>query len=199
MGTYTTNYNLFMPSIGEQGWGTLVNGNFVTIDTTMGDFGNRIGTLETETGALKTMGNDHEERISHMESMGSVIPLKAALSTTEQGYGLYRPANTNRSAADSTLSFMRLTNGNTMHKVSIYIWLRYEDVPGGGQTYGTITFGAINYHTGATRTLGTAAWAGEYGTVVYDIAYDEDVYVISSYLQNQIQSYTREALYFAEP
>ena len=33
MGTYTTNKNLFMPTIGEQGWGTLVNGNFETIDT----------------------------------------------------------------------------------------------------------------------------------------------------------------------
>ena len=35
MGTYTTNYNLFLPSIGEQGWGMLVNGNFETIDTAM--------------------------------------------------------------------------------------------------------------------------------------------------------------------
>lgn len=33
MGTYTTNKELFMPSIGEQGWGELVNGNFETIDT----------------------------------------------------------------------------------------------------------------------------------------------------------------------
>ena len=33
MGTYTTNKNLFMPSVGEQGWGTLVNENFSTIDT----------------------------------------------------------------------------------------------------------------------------------------------------------------------
>ena len=32
MGTYTTNKNLFMPTIGEQGWGELVNGNFETID-----------------------------------------------------------------------------------------------------------------------------------------------------------------------
>ena len=38
MGTYTTNYNLFMPSVGEQGWGELVNGNFTTIDTTMKGF-----------------------------------------------------------------------------------------------------------------------------------------------------------------
>lgn len=33
MGTYTTNKNLYMPTVGEQGWGTLVNGNFETIDT----------------------------------------------------------------------------------------------------------------------------------------------------------------------
>ena len=32
MGTYTTNKELFMPTVGEQGWGTLVNGNFETID-----------------------------------------------------------------------------------------------------------------------------------------------------------------------
>ena len=33
MGTYTTNKNLFMPTVGETGWGELVNGNFTTIDT----------------------------------------------------------------------------------------------------------------------------------------------------------------------
>ena len=32
MGTYTTNKNLYMPTVGEQGWGTLVNNNFSTID-----------------------------------------------------------------------------------------------------------------------------------------------------------------------
>ena len=53
MGTYTTNYNLFMPSIGEQGWGDLVNGNFTTIDTTMKSLSNRITAVENEVnGAL---------------------------------------------------------------------------------------------------------------------------------------------------
>lgn len=51
MGTYTANYNLFLPSIGEQGWGTLVNGNFTTIDTTVKNLSNHIETLETETDA----------------------------------------------------------------------------------------------------------------------------------------------------
>lgn len=48
MGTYTTNYNLFMPTVGEQGWGDLVNTNFSTIDTTMKGLSNSIGTLESK-------------------------------------------------------------------------------------------------------------------------------------------------------
>ena len=53
MGTYTTNYQLYMPTIGETGWGTLVNANFSTIDTTMKGLNNRITAVENEVnGAL---------------------------------------------------------------------------------------------------------------------------------------------------
>ena len=53
MGTYTTNYNLFMPTVGETGWGTLVNGNFTTIDTTMKGLDTRLIAVENEVnGAL---------------------------------------------------------------------------------------------------------------------------------------------------
>ena len=53
MGTYTTNYQLYMPTVGETGWGTLVNGNFTTIDTTMKSLSNRITAVENEVnGAL---------------------------------------------------------------------------------------------------------------------------------------------------
>lgn len=48
MGTYTTNYNLFMPTVGEQGWGTLVNENFSTIDTTMAELNTRLTAVENE-------------------------------------------------------------------------------------------------------------------------------------------------------
>ena len=34
MGTYTTNLELYKPSVGEQGWGTMVNENFDKIDAT---------------------------------------------------------------------------------------------------------------------------------------------------------------------
>lgn len=53
MGTYTTNYQLFIPTVGEQGWGTLVNGNFTTIDTTMKGLDTRLTAVENEVnGAL---------------------------------------------------------------------------------------------------------------------------------------------------
>ena len=53
MGTYTTNYQLYMPSVGETGWGILVNGNFTTIDTAMKGLSNRITVVENEVnGAL---------------------------------------------------------------------------------------------------------------------------------------------------
>ena len=48
MGTYTTNYQLYMPTVGETGWGTLVNGNFTTIDTTIKSLSNRITAVENE-------------------------------------------------------------------------------------------------------------------------------------------------------
>ena len=43
MGTYTPNYNLYMPSIGEQGWGNLVSNNFEILDTILNTFNTNIG------------------------------------------------------------------------------------------------------------------------------------------------------------
>ena len=58
MGTYTTNYNLFMPTVGETGWGTLVNGNFSTIDTTMKSLSNRITTCESYGARITAVENE---------------------------------------------------------------------------------------------------------------------------------------------
>ena len=57
MGTYTTNYNLFMPTVGETGWGDLVNGNFTTIDTTMKGLNTRITTIEGKLSSLPNFSN----------------------------------------------------------------------------------------------------------------------------------------------
>lgn len=54
MGTYTTNYNLFMPTVGETGWGTLVNENFSTIDSTMKEISTKVDSIDTEISTIKT-------------------------------------------------------------------------------------------------------------------------------------------------
>lgn len=72
MGTYTTNYNLFMPSVGEQGWGDLVNGNFTTIDTAMSGLNTRLGTLETEADAVAERVTTIEENIP-IDSNGDIV------------------------------------------------------------------------------------------------------------------------------
>ena len=86
MGTYTTNYNLFMPSIGEQGWGTLVNGNFSTIDTTMKGLNNRMGTAETNITSLTTrMGTaettitSNKSRIGTLETETDAVEARVAV------------------------------------------------------------------------------------------------------------------------
>ena len=55
MGTYTTNYNLYKPTVGEQGWGTLVNTNFTTIDTTLKAANNDIDTIYLTTPVINTV------------------------------------------------------------------------------------------------------------------------------------------------
>ena len=57
MGTYTTNYNLFMPTVGETGWGELVNGNFALIDTTMKGFDDVLSKMTWNGNNVTFPGN----------------------------------------------------------------------------------------------------------------------------------------------
>ena len=54
MGTYTPNYNLYMPSIGETGWGQLVSNNFEILDTVilnnLNNLQDQINTINTNIG-----------------------------------------------------------------------------------------------------------------------------------------------------
>ena len=54
MGTYTPNYNLYMPSIGEQGWGELVSNNFETLDTNLNDLQTQIDVIDTQIDTINT-------------------------------------------------------------------------------------------------------------------------------------------------
>ena len=93
MGTYTTNYNLFMPSVGEQGWGDLVNGNFTTIDTTMKGLdttmkglNTRMGTAETNItsltsrmGTAETTIASNKSRIGTLETEADVVEARVTV------------------------------------------------------------------------------------------------------------------------
>ena len=81
MGIYTTHYNLFLPSIGEQGWGDLINGNFSIIDTTMKGLDTRVGTLEAETATLDGRATASEDKIAVLEDDSGYIYVD--VSTTE--------------------------------------------------------------------------------------------------------------------
>lgn len=122
MGTYTTNYNLFMPSVGEQGWGDLVNGNFTTIDTTMSGLNARIGTLETEMDVV-------EDRVTVLEAGEftylSPFILKVKFTDTEGAwtmpYSIQSISKTGDKGGDTTTTwtftppFSRwLTNANNV-------------------------------------------------------------------------------------
>ena len=73
MGTYTANYQLYMPTIGEQGWGTLINGNFSTIDNTMKGLSNRATALENADTAFNTRVTTIEQVVSNGNVTANVI------------------------------------------------------------------------------------------------------------------------------
>ena len=50
MGTYTPNYNLYMPEVGETGWGQLVSNNFEIIDTNLNNLQDQIDVIDTNIG-----------------------------------------------------------------------------------------------------------------------------------------------------
>ena len=82
MGTYTTNKNLFMPTVGEQGWGTLVNGNFETIDTFLKPI-SLSGSTYTFTGN-QTGGSISATSITNSETLTSTgkITANGGIGTT---------------------------------------------------------------------------------------------------------------------
>lgn len=72
MGTYTSNYNLFMPSLGEQGWGELVNNNFSIIDTTMKGFDNVLSKMTWDGDNVTFPGSVAANGGFNLGSLGTI-------------------------------------------------------------------------------------------------------------------------------
>ena len=151
MGTYTTNYNLFMPSVGEQGWGELVNGNFTTIDITMKNLSNRatalenadtafntrIATCETDINTCENNISSHNTRITALEnnvvSLDGLIKIKLTPSSSYVSY-----AHT----------FPKYSLGGTNSFTSWDTWYLPISV-----SYGTVLSGTINMYVNTITNL----------------------------------------------
>lgn len=130
MGTYTTNYNLFMPTVGETGWGELVNGNFATIDTAMKGLNTRLTTCENALGGRHytvTQG-------STVISFSNVNIYGGQMSFTL----LYSLHDT----YSGTISASATGAGNNAKYVRVYGYNLYTG--GYVQSSGTLTFSNVN-------------------------------------------------------
>ena len=195
MGTYTNNYNLFMPSIGEQGWGDLVNGNFTTIDATMKGLDTRIGTLETEADAVEERVTTLEagefetinaETITADEFVGGVgnfskLTIQNALTLSYNGYSTYKqPQYTGGNSSIDSITiissvipfsgvFSCKADVNTLYNLSCWLLIVSES----GSSTITLTNTQTEYNISNAYTINilyTCNWNSDYlPTVTYGI------------------------------
>ena len=93
MGTYTNNYQLYMPTVGETGWGTLINGNYQTIDTTMKGLSDRTTVLENTDVTFNTRVTAIEDVVSNGDVNSSAINNSGIITSTGgfKGWQLLKP------------------------------------------------------------------------------------------------------------
>lgn len=161
MGTYTTNYNLFMPTVGEQGWGDLVNNNFSTIDATMKSLSIGIGTLETEAnvfdGRITTLeGAFNFDENGDIESINGLV-MAVTATTTDQGLGVIM----SNSSYTLPIGF-KFTNTEDTKEITATFTAnpQFPNANCNGMVYGT------NVLTGVKRTIASYL---TYGTYTYTV------------------------------
>lgn len=126
MGTYTANYQLYMPTVGEQGWGELINGNYQTIDTTMKSLSNRLTTCESTDVAYNTRitaleAGEFENVSGNVGDFGTMY----IGNQTSNISALFIPANTIVSGKNGATSFTITYTINTSVLFRNPIPLRY--------------------------------------------------------------------------
>ena len=113
MGTYTTNKNLFMPTVGETGWGTLVNNNFSTIDTFLKPI-TVSGSTYTFTG--NHVGNQSGGSVSATSITNSGTITSTGKITANGGIG-----TTSLTTSSTITSTGKVTVNNVLQCQKIYV------------------------------------------------------------------------------
>ena len=191
MGTYTTNYNLFMPTVGEQGWGELVNGNFTTIDTTMKSLSNSIATLETEADAVEKRVTVVENKIGTGAYVANAkLPIMAKFTTTDEGYGVVSIAN----SAEYTRPFgFKFVNMDATYSLS------FSAYNGNGGNNPTISVYVRNIFDNSTRLLQSKSFPIAVTTTFNLTAYMYEVPYYSASIYAQNPTWTKPAIYIGAP
>lgn len=145
MGTYTTNYNLYMPTVGEQSWGTLVNGNFTTIDTTMKSLSNNISSLDSRLDTVETYGS----RITAIEN--EVNGTLSCTSVTTSGKITGNGGIAGGAISGTTGTFSGALTCNSINS-SVYNFTANQS---GGMTYYTYDKTTSNYVCPDSSTYST--------------------------------------------
>ena len=158
MGTYTIKYNLYMPTVGEQGWGTLVNENFDKIDAAL-----------SVTGAVQLYAGS-------TAPSGWLICNGQAVSRTTYA-ALFAVIGTTYGAGNGSTTFnvpnlvnKTVRGSNSLGKTggADTITLSTENMPAHSHGVGTLATNNMGAHT---HTVGTgtraAGGSGNYPSATY--------------------------------
>lgn len=169
MGTYTTNYQLYMPTVGETGWGTLVNGNFTTIDSTMAGLNTRLTAVENEVnGALSC---------TSVTTSGKITGNGGIAGTTGTFSGAVTGASFNGVAIKSSGTYTVTPNGamlgcilptGNMYTMLLPPW--NGTYSGSIKFYGSVpsnaavqTYTRLKYYDGKSETINNLDWSVKTG------------------------------------
>ena len=109
MGTYTANKNLYMPTVGEQGWGTLMNGNLETID-------NFLKPITESDGTYTFTGNQTGGSISATSITNSGTLTSTGKITANGGIG-----TTSLTTSGTITSTGKITSSNVIQCQKVYV------------------------------------------------------------------------------
>ena len=118
MGSYTPNYNLYMPSIGEQGWGNLVSNNFEILDTISNTFNTQISNIN-ENLTILNLATASGTRILTIPYPDNSVPT-VTISTNNSAYNSNTKSYISISSYNTPINIQSISNYNSKCMIIIY-------------------------------------------------------------------------------
>ena len=164
MGTYTANKNLYMPTVGDQGWGDLMNTNLSTIDTFLKPItvsgstytftGNLVGNQSGGSVSATSISNSGTSTFTGKITANGGIGTKALTATSISNSGTLTQTGTStftgKITANGGIGTTSLTTSSTITSTGLIV--ANSGVKGVLYIGGTVgTSGDVNYATCAVQ------------------------------------------------